>query len=294
MFAINSPSWTPSGETIIMGGSSASASAQPRNAAKQEEKLTCLPVTVRMVEMAKRSDDGAIQIHGSEPGMLVLVGMVENIRASTTTGLDFSFNDSTGRIQARYYLQDESGLAGIEAGVYVTMAAQLRTSPTVHLSVTAMKPVRSADEVSYHMIEAVLAALRLQAPRSTGASMLQRSSTPQPKRVSAEMDRSPPKGLSAMPMGYSVTTASALPAQAFVTAPVAIKGSQPLQGDALKNGIIEFLKKEGEGLEEGISSSAVCARMAPAKPTDVIYELQVLVSEGEVFNTIDDNHFSSI
>merc|ERR1712151_562559 len=78
-------------------------------------------------------------------------------------------NDGTGRIKARYFVMDQNSdeLDRIVAGSYVSAFGEVRAAPVQHLALKGMRPVESADEVSYHMIEVAHAALQLQ-KRSTG------------------------------------------------------------------------------------------------------------------------------
>merc|ERR1719401_1196383 len=153
--------------------------------------MTVLPVTCSSIlEAVTKSDgdDSEIRFFGTEPGMLLLTGQVE-VLSQSSGNVQFTLNDSTGRVQARYYVQgSDIELEAIEAGKYVTIAGQVRTSPALHISVTTMRLVQSADEISYHMIEAACAALKLQRGRLE-------PSTPMPKRPPAELisQASPPK-----------------------------------------------------------------------------------------------------
>merc|ERR1719401_2640419 len=153
--------------------------------------MTVLPVTCSSIlEAVTKSDgdDSEIRFFGTEPGMLLLTGQVE-VLSQSSGNVQFTLNDSTGRVQARYYVQGSNmELESVEAGKYVTIAGQVRTSPALHVSVTAMRLVQSADEISYHMIEAACAALKLQRGRLE-------PSTPMPKHQPAEVASqvSPPK-----------------------------------------------------------------------------------------------------
>jgi len=58
--------------------------------------------------------------------------------------------------------EPDSVLSSVEPGKYIIVAGQVRTSPELHMTAVNARLVRSADEVSYHMIEAAHAALKLQ------------------------------------------------------------------------------------------------------------------------------------
>merc|ERR1719356_2016333 len=214
--------------------------------------------------------------------MLLLVGQVEVI--STTSGsLQFTLNDSTGRVQARYYSDAE--MESIEAGKYVAVAGQVRTAPAMHISVTAMRLVQSADEISYHMIEAACAALKLQRGRFE-------PSTPMPKRQPAELSSqvSPPKdsayGAAAPPPTAAVASTPSMPAATSV--------KPQLGGAELRSAIASFVLKRGEGSEEGVSIATICGQFLPASEMSVRTTLEQLITDGELFNTIDDDHFQAL
>merc|ERR1719277_2582874 len=130
---------------------------------RKEEKMTVLPVTCNVIANAVSKaggDDSDIQFFGTEAGMLLLVGQVESV-SQTASSHEFTLNDSTGRFQARYYVQgSDAGHEAVEAGRYVAVAGQVRTTPAVHLSVTTLRLIKSVDEISYHMIEVAHAALK--------------------------------------------------------------------------------------------------------------------------------------
>merc|ERR1719382_1368332 len=101
-----------------------------------------------------------------EHGMLVLVGAVEAV-VKQSASFEFSLNDATGRIKARHFLTDlpTKEIGKIEPGQYISIYGNVRTAPVVHFAAMGVRLVRSADEVSYHMIESAHAALKLQKGR---------------------------------------------------------------------------------------------------------------------------------
>jgi len=263
-------------------GSGFAASAPPATAPtqepgarrpRQEDKQTCLPVTVRAIERAleQRADGEGLRFFGSEAGMLALVGTAEALLRQPAS-LQFSLDDGTGRIKARHYVTDRlqaKELEELEPGRYVSLFGSVRTAPEVHLAVTGLRPVLSGDEVSFHMIEAAHAALKL----SAGARL--EPGTPAPARAAAPAaeaaELSPPK--------------AARPAE------------QPrgqLSGKALQAAVLGFLRKEGEGRAEGLSFAAVCAHADPTPAEDVSATLKRLVADGEIFTTIDDSHYACV
>uniref|UniRef100_A0A7S4SVV3 Replication protein A C-terminal domain-containing protein n=1 Tax=Alexandrium monilatum TaxID=311494 RepID=A0A7S4SVV3_9DINO len=245
---------------------------------RQEDRQTCLPVTVRAIERAveQRADTGGeLRFHGSEPGVLLLVGLVEAMTKQAAS-IEFSLNDGTGRIKARHYVSDRqsSNLDALAPGCYVSAFGSVRTAPEVHLAVVGMGLVQSADEVSYHMIEAAYAALRLQKVRVDPV-------TPSPKKLSdAPAELSPQKA--EKPAAAAEPSACAAPVK------------EQLSGSALRKELLRFIQKEGDGKPEGVSFPAVCNHVSSTPADEVSRALEKLVDAGEIFTTIDDGHFQCL
>merc|ERR1711956_73606 len=74
---------------------------------------------------------------------------------------------------------------GLAAGQYVSLFGNVRTAPEFHFAVAGIRPVRTADEVSYHMIEVAHTAMRLQDGSASAVQNAQPRSpkTPEPKKT---------------------------------------------------------------------------------------------------------------
>merc|ERR1712151_1002718 len=96
--------------------------------------------------------NGELCIHGTEPGMLILAGVVETLTKQAAS-MEFSLNDGTGRIKARHYITDgqSKGLEDITVGRYISAFGNMRTMPVPHFVVTGMRLISTADEISFHM-----------------------------------------------------------------------------------------------------------------------------------------------
>jgi len=254
-------------------GETSTQQASPVKRVRQEEKQTCVPVTVRVLEsaFAARADESSeVLIHGSEVGVVHLVGVVEGL-VQQTAMLEFQLNDASGRIKVRHYGAGlGEALKDIAAGQYVSVIGNLRTSPAVHVSAMTLRAVSSPDEVSYHMIEVALATLRL---RSTAAG------SPDPltpvKRAEAGTTISPVK--------------ADAPMQIIAPEPTVQKSAD------LRSSIITALQQETASAE-GVALPSILAKLAHCQTsTQKVKEiLSDLVNDGEVFTTIDDEHFSAI
>jgi len=236
--------------------------------------MTCLPVTVRSVQAAvsKSADAGGdVLFYGVEPGMLVLVGFVESL-VRQGSSLELLLNDSTGRMKVKHFTQSDEGdsLEGIAPGRYVTMYGQVRTAPAVHFAATGLRLVQSADEVSYHMIESAHAALKLEKEKSADPP------TPGPKAAyvasaSQPMALSPPKALPADPVPNG-----------------------PLSAEGLRDAVVAFFTKENAGRPEGMTLATLFQQFPSSSSAEVRKLVDALVSDGEVYTTIDDDHFAIV
>merc|ERR1719336_2266765 len=74
------------------------------------------------------------------------------------------------------------------------------------------------------------------------------------------------------------------------TAPVAAPKVR-LEGTGLRNAILAFIRSEGEGRAEGIALATISVHVDPTPTSEVRNALEQLVAEGEIFTTLDDDHF---
>jgi hypothetical protein len=266
----------------------------PQKAQRQEEKQTCIPITARIIESAiKNMDGGELHIHGEQPSMVLLVGQVESL-VKQAASLEFTLNDSTGRVKARHFFPNQEArpeFDKLENGSYVSVVANVRTAPTVHLGVQFMTLVQSADEISYHMIEAAHASVKLQqttkdpstpAAKRPVASPMTAGSQGQGPSFSPDVAMSPAKEVK--------ETVNVAPVPMSFTA-----AKVKLAGDELKNAIVEFLRKEGPASgESGVGLTQVGAGLEATPLDDIKGCLANLLDEGDVYTTIDDDHFLTV
>lgn len=253
----------------------------PAKRARQEEKSTCLPVTVRWIESAiqQQRNDGSeeLSFHGVVPGMLTMVGVIEELNAQPLS-LDFLVNDGTGRLRARYFASEPppEGFSRIVCGRYVCIVGEIRTTPAVHFGCNTVNVVESADEVSYHAIEVANASLRLQ------KGML---ATP------AQGDAAGPVTVATSPPSHAAPVKA--PVTAMQASPVQLQSA--LGGAELRAAILSFLRNEQERVgEQGVAMAALTTHLSSTPAADVRNGIEALVSDGEAYTTMDDDHFSAI
>eukprot|EP00933_Yihiella_yeosuensis_P004906 TRINITY_DN109313_c0_g1_i1.p1 TRINITY_DN109313_c0_g1~~TRINITY_DN109313_c0_g1_i1.p1 ORF type:complete len:295 (+),score=85.31 TRINITY_DN109313_c0_g1_i1:70-885(+) len=249
------------------------ASQATQGKKRADEKSICLPVTVRAIENAiaqSAENGGEVQFYGEQPDMLILVAAVEACNKQPAS-IEMTINDSTGRIKARYFITDGGSSNDFEEvvpGRYVNLYGQVRTTPMHHFAVVGMRPVKSADEVSYHTIEVAHTFLKLQKKRNDPV-------TPSPKKLVENV--TPTKAMEV----------DSAPAAAAPTKPAA------LEGDALKAAVLAFLQKESESRgDTGLNIKEIVSQFGKSED-QVRPLLSQLVDEGEAFPTIDDDHYQA-
>jgi len=281
---------TQASQPFVMGssGRQMTDAKQPR----QEEKSSVLPVTIRSIEKAlAKTTDSEVSFFGTEPATLLLVAVVESV-SQEGLHVEFMLNDSTGRIKVRHYAVDaESMLKCVEVGRYLQVAGQLRTSPEAHISVQNARVARSADDISYHMIESAHAALRLTKGKVEPSTPMPKSKTaPQAVEVTPPKEVTPAAAVnfSSPVSGYSAPSAAVVYAAPPMPEKKAAEG--PLEGDALKAAAKVALKPYAD-TEEGVSVKVLSAQLK-CPEASLRTALVQLMDEGDVFNTLDDEHFN--
>jgi hypothetical protein len=276
---------------------------------RQEAKETCLPVTIRAIEVAlqQRGETGADLkfFDVVEPGMVIVVAAVESV-VRQAASLEVVLNDATGRIKARYFVMDPrpDELERIVPGCYVSCFGEVRSAPVQHLAVKGMRPVDSPDEVSYHIIEAAHAALQLKKGRSGRAA---EPETPAKKAAAADRLESSPPTDTLTPQKPVMNSHGAVSVAVDVAEPVAVPAAaapekiqtevpQPAKGlptgAELRAVLLGLLRDAAVG-PEGLHVDAITEKVGAAA-SEVKSIVAELVDDGEVYNTITDEHFAAV
>lgn len=308
MFSSGAMFGTQATQGFSMGGMDSTQLGDPlasQAAAKkprQEVKETCLPVTLRAVEVAleKRGESGEdLKFYGcAEPQMVLVVAAVESV-ARSGASLEVVLNDATGRMKGRWFLTDpkEGDLDRIVPGAYVSAFGEVRASPVQHLALKGLRPVDSVDEVSYHMVEVAHAALQLQkAEKGQPAE----PATPAAKDSAASMPAAAPPAAALTPEkpqpGVSDAAANPYaPAAAEVAAPAAPAAAAPQAAPAgaeLRAAVLAVLRDAAVG-PEGLHMDAIVQK-AGAGAAEVKAIVAELVDDGDLYSTITEEHFAAV
>merc|ERR1712232_49755 len=79
------------------------------------------------------------------------------------------------------------------------------------------------------------------------------------------------------------------------TPTVEVTAAKVVTGEALREAVLKFLKQEGETKPEGTHMEQICARFASSsKQAEISAIVEKLTQNGDIFNTIDDCHFSAL
>jgi len=284
------------------GPEAGSAAKKPR----QEAKETCLPVTIRAIEAAleRRGESGDdLKFYGvAEPQMILVVAAIESV-VRQAASLEVSLNDATGSIKGRWFLTEpqEGELEGIAPGCFVSLFGEVRASPVKHIAIKGMRPVESADEVSYHIIEAAHAALRLQ---RGGARKDQEPATPAKAKEQlggavAMTGGFTPEKTQQMPMESveeavaAASVAAEKPGGGVPAATAAVPPQGPPSGAELRATVLRLLRAPAMG-PEGLHLSDLAAKAGGAAPSEVKAAVSDLVEDGELYNTITEEHFAAV
>lgn len=290
--------------TQSLGLGSQLSQGSPAKKARTEEAQVCLPATARMLHDAVASPDvnGAYLADGRDSSMLVVVGMVEGLTASTAT-IEFTMAmgpamdavrpqlagagvleqiepllmqsaDSGNKIKVRRYITDASKSGVMPAnGQFVVVTGLMRSSPELHLSAQFMHVVEDAKRISFHMLEAAHSLLRV--TRGSPAKDLRPVASPQ------AAFSSPPKQLAAAREPLAQAQASP-------------HSSVGHAGASLRESVLAALRASATaGSVEGLTVADLLQKIPGATEADTQKLLAALKDEGDVYNTMDDDHFGT-
>jgi hypothetical protein len=277
----------------------------PQKTSKDENRTICLPVTAKMLHESS-AGDAAYLSNGRETSMLILVGQVEALTSGPAC-VEFTLNmapaleaarqrlmdagiwgqvegllsqkagDGANKIKVRKYITDGRKM-DVAEGQFVVVTGEMRAAPELHMSASFLNTTEDTKRIGFHMIEALHALLRI--TRGPPA----KSSAGPPVFATPEKHSN---GQLIMPVP-SPTARPAAPAAntATVPAPAAPAGS-------LRETVVRVLKENSDDMQ-GFTAAALSQKIGNVSESDVKACLAALTDEGEIFNTIDDDHYSAL
>jgi hypothetical protein len=291
----------------------------PQKTSKDENRTICLPVTAKMLHESS-AGDAAYLSGGRENSMLILVGQVEALTSGPAC-VEFTLSmapaleaarqqlldagiwgqveglllqktgEGANKIKVRKYITDGKKM-DVAEGQFVVVTGEMRAAPELHMSASFLNTTENTKRIGFHMIEALHALLRI-------------TRGPPPKSSSSPATFATPEKHSnrqlivptASPMATAspaVSASPAAPAANTTTSPAtaaAPTASAPAGG--LRETLLRVLKENSDDMQ-GFTAAALSQKIGRASESDVKACLAALTDEGEIFNTVDDDHYSAL
>ncbi|PNT32107.1 hypothetical protein POPTR_006G167600v4 [Populus trichocarpa] len=233
---------------------------------KNREARCLFPLTVKQINNLTSNDESNLIIDGAEVNNVTIVGRVSH-KEDKASEYSFLIDDGTGQIECTQWVQeslDTEQMGEILVGMYVRVHGHLRgLQGRRFLNVFSIRPVTDFNEVPNHFIECIY--VHFYNTRIRGV-------TAQPPV--ANSTNTSLKGYQAAPPYQSSAYSSA---------------------DGLNNAsqmILNFLQQPSYLTTEGAHYDAIAGQLNI--PTDKLKEvLQVLVDNGLVYTTINDDYYKS-
>jgi len=237
--------------------------------------------------------------------MLIVVGMVEGLTTSTAS-VEFTLAmgpamdivrpqlaaagvleqiepllmhsaDSNNKIKVRKYITDASKAGAMPANdQFVVITGLMRPTPELHLSAQFMHSVQDTKRIGFHMLEAAHSFLRI--TRGAVSKDLRPVASPQ------AAFSSPPKQTAAL---ESLAQTQASPAK-----PTNDEAGASMLG--LRESVLAALRaSNAAGSVEGLTVGDLLQKIPGATKADTQKLLSSLKDEGEVYNTMDDDHYGT-
>ncbi|KAF6142313.1 hypothetical protein GIB67_023338 [Kingdonia uniflora] len=243
---------------------------------KSRDTLGCLPLTVKQInEVYQTSDDKSnFVVDGVDVVNVTLLGMIAN-KSDRSTEVKFILDDGTGRIECMRWMSESIDLKEMEAiqdGMYVRINGTLKGLGKRQLIVYCVRPVTDYNEIAYHFINCIYVHVyntKLQKGQGSNQTPFQmtNSGMSTPARNGS--------------MGYQA------PPNQFAEQ----NRMSGIQG--LDKRIMDYLNQPIHlGRESGIHRNEFVQQLKV--PMDRInHSLKSLEEEGQIYSTIDDDHFRS-
>lgn len=263
-------------------GAGGDGASTPAKGGRSEKKETLTPLTVcQLHEAMKANMDDNFAVDNYELHTLTLVGKVTDVQQSSTLQ-QYKVDDGTGIIEVRYWLDDDGDMGGessnnhIEKGMYIRVFGNLRSfQGSKNIVAFTIRPITDFNEITYHLLETTFVHLHRTKGQQAGAGG--QSSTPmntnQGNQQSAYQTPQQGGGFGGDNGGGGGTA-----------------GMEPVQQQLIKL----FESPMAMNNDAGLSIDQVNQQLNNMFNIQQIKTaIEVLVNEGHLYSTIDDNHYKS-
>lgn len=243
------------------------------SARKSYDEQTIQPVTICMCFSSIPEEDGTGEQleDGRQLHHVKIVGAVRNVEDFSTNCL-YNIEDGTGLIEVKQWIDtnDCSALheirqACMKDGAYLTIIGQIKDYDGKKTIVAdSVRPISTGNEITHHLLEVVFAAENYKRMNSSGYSS------------NMIMKQHGGVGFGAMPSG----------------APIQQYGNRSGALDSLRDAVLTFIRKEGDGCDTGANVPS-CVQMLQGSSSeyDIRKVIEDLAAEGHIYSTIDENHY---
>lgn len=233
---------------------------------KNREARCLFPLTVKQISNLASNDESNFTIDGAEVNNVTVVGRVSH-KEDKASEYTFLVDDGTGQIECTKWVQeslDTEQMGEILVGMYVRVHGHLRgLQGRRFLNVFSIRPVTDFNEIPGHFIECIY--VHFYNTRLQGV-------TSQPP----------------------VANSTSIPLKGYQTAPP-YQSSVYSSADGLNNVsqmILNFLQQPAYLNTEGAHYDVI-ARQLNIPMNKLKEELQMLVDNGLVYTTINDDYYKS-
>ncbi|KAJ1881193.1 Replication factor A protein 2 [Coemansia sp. RSA 486] len=250
---------------------------------------TLRPVTIKqLTDIAAAKDDAPIIIDGEEIKQVTFVGVVRNVNRQQIN-LMYSVEDGTGKIDVRVWSKDDeddnmdggnSGNPDIVEGRYVRVYGELKFfGGKRHVSAHKIRPVTDHNEIAYHGMEAIYVHMT------------------KTRGVAPALQAAGASAANAAAGGGGANAYTGAGSGGYGNMGAGSGGYGGMGGgmgyDNAQTAVLESLKKLAKPDTGALISDITSSLAGRFQGHEVKKAIDWLVSEGHLYNTIDDNHVSS-
>lgn len=238
-------------------------------------------MTIKQIFGAEQSEGNVYSVDGKTLHRVKVVGQIMERKPIGHTIL-FQIDDGTGRIETRYWPQEEDDAEDEETeqsngpseakdwieGVYVRIFGHIRkfgNSERISLVALSIQPLEDFNEVTFHFLETCYVHLKcLKEAKNTGFSNMN-------FQQNQHHVQNP----------YQQSTND--------------NEEEPDQTQALYATVLDVINRASQNSEEGASISFIAEQMAPYSidESQVRLAIEYLSSEGHIYPTFDEEHFKT-
>lgn len=240
---------------------------QQKFSARSSDQQSITPTTLRMLWTAEHGTDEVFRIDGHPLVQVTFIGKVVSVDDTNNTNLAYKIDDGTGSMDVKFWLEtDDTGAARnkevLPTGSYVRVYGHLRNWQN-SLNVVAFRilPIPDSNEITYHFLEVIRVHLyNTKGPVPTG-------STP---------------GITGVIGGGNVPPAPA-------------PGPSPsgVQFNDIQTAILQIVANAPNKDLGASRNEVVNACNQRWAPTSITEHMEFLLSEGHMYTTMDEEHFTT-